>query len=106
MIYHSGHILIYVDDFRISDNHKYRPRPYSKRAQQVEQELQEFCERWLDDIRRINETFEAGEDDSLFPTEQYCEPVNEPIKKRGFDPSQPLWGIDYLLRKKVMEGEQ
>ena len=42
--------------------------------------------------------FEAGEDDLLFPTEQGCEPVKEPVKKRGFDPSQPLWGIDYLLR--------
>jgi hypothetical protein len=113
--------------------HKYRIQPYSKKVREelrfrqelqikenlrIERELQEFRERWLDDIRRINEIFEAGEDDSLFPTKQCCECGNnhsfdhsqpndsvsptkqypESGKNRGFDSSQWLWGLDYLLR--------
>jgi len=108
---------------------KYRIQPYSKESQfrqelqikenlRIEQELQEFRERWLDEIRQINQKFEAGEDDSFFPTKQCCECGNnhsfdssqshdsvfptkqypESGKNGGFDTSQPLWGLDYLLR--------
>ena len=98
MIYNSSSISNYLNNLhrsRTEDNRpyicrKYRIQPYSKRVREelrfsqelqikenlrIEQELQEFHERWFDEIRRINEMFEAGEDDSLFPTEQGCEPV-------------------------------
>lgn len=117
MIYNSSSISNYLNNLhrsRTEDNRpyicrKYRIQPYSKRVREelrfsqelqikenlrIEQELQEFHERWFDEIRRINEMFEAGEDDSLFPTNQYPESG----KNRSFDTSQPLWGLDYLLR--------
>jgi hypothetical protein len=117
MIYNISSISNYLSILhrsRTEDNRpyicrKYRIQPYSKGVREelrfrqrllikenlrVERELKEFEIRWLDDVRRDNEMFEAGEDDSLFPTKQYPESG----KKRGFDTSRPLWGIDYLLR--------
>jgi hypothetical protein len=141
MITNIDNISLYLNNLhrsRTVDNRpyiyrKYRIQPYSKGVRKelrfrqelqikenlrIERELQEFRERWLDDIRRINEIFEAGEDDSLFPTKQCCECGNnhsfdssqphdsvsptkqytESGKNRGFDTSRWLWGLDYLLR--------
>jgi hypothetical protein len=141
MIYNIDNISLFANHFyrsRRQDNRpyicrKYRIQPYSKKVREelrfrrelkskeslrIEQELQEFREQWFDDIRRINEMFEAGEDDLIFPTKHCCEcgnnhsfdpsPAHDSFfptkqypqsgKNRGFDTSQPLWGLDYLLR--------
>lgn len=139
MIYNISSISNYLSNLhrsRTEDNRpyicrNYRIQPYSKGVRKesqfrhrllieenlrVERELKEFQIRWLDDVKRINEIFEAGEDDLLFPTERYCESVeergifeageddslsttnHESGNSRTIDTSQPLWGIDWLLR--------
>src|SRR5215831_11840197 len=137
MIYNIDNISRFANHFhrsRRQDNRpyiccKYRIQPYSKESQfrqelqikenlRIEQELQEFRGRWLDEIRQINQIFEAGEDDSLFPAKQCCECGNnhsfdisrphdsafptkqytESGKNGDFDTSRSLSGLDYLLR--------